>query len=577
MLVVEQWSFDRVITACHLVFGRTRVSRLGLHNLCTKLALHLHELRTGSANFSLISFLENKVISWRTVMSRQLVINGVPDCIQQDGWWLASDSTNAVDGSSRDQIPRSASFVKRHPWAFPALALLTLLADWLFWQQNLGLSVVLFALALSSSILALKPGGASRRETVTAFVFELACNLPVVEQLQPMSFLFTVIGIIVLIVWVAYGRVIEWWQAAWAFLRLSIVGPFVLPVTIAGEIKGAQTKVDLKQQTKALILPLSIGLVFLFLLTSANPILERFLDQFAALEFLSPKQIWRGLFWIATASLIWPYLNLREKWLGPVAKAPEFASTRSPWLSSIVNAESVRNSLILFNVLFLVQTVMDIGVLTGGMSLPDGMTFARYAHRGAYPLVATALIAGVFAIATHKMIKENRFQQKLLYLWLGQNLFLVITAAYRLSLYVDAYTLTYLRVSAFIWMLLVFAGLILTLVQVSQSKSISWLVRSNLVVLAATLYLCCFVNFAYVIASYNLQNATAENRFDERYICELGEQALPLILEQDRKTGTRMCMGYHYGRPIFEPISDWRDWGFRKWRLQAYLGEKLYR
>ncbi|KAE9631767.1 hypothetical protein [Parasedimentitalea maritima] len=255
-------------------------------------------------------------------MSSQFVVNGVPDCIRQDGWWLTCDSRQAADESGRDRVPRSMTFIKRHPWAFPALALLTLLADWLFWQKNLGISVVLFALALSSAILALKPGGVSRRETLAALVFELICNLPVVEQLQPMSFLFTVIGIVVLIVWAAYGRVVEWWQAVWAFLRTSIIGPFVLPVMIVHEMKGTQTKIDLKQQAKAFILPLSIGLVFLFLLTSANPILERLLAQFATLEFLSPKQIMRGLFWIITASLIWPYLNLREKWLGPVAKAP---------------------------------------------------------------------------------------------------------------------------------------------------------------------------------------------------------------------------------------------------------------
>lgn len=510
-------------------------------------------------------------------MSRQLEINGVPDCIRQDGWWLACDGTQTTDADSRGRVPKPTTFIKRHPWAFPTLVLLTLFADWLFWQQNLGISVVLFALALSSSILALKPGGVSRREAMVAFSFEMICNLPVVEQLQPMSLLFTVIGIIVLIVWAVYRRVVEWWQAAWVFLRISLVGSFVLPVTIVEEMKGAQTKGGLKQQAKAFILPLSIGLVFLFLLTSANPILERLLEQFSALEFLSPKQILRGLFWIATASLIWPYLNLRETWLGPVAKAPEFRPAQSPWWASIVNSDSVRNSLVLFNVLFMVQTVMDIGVLTGGMSLPEGMSFARYAHRGAYPLVATALLAGLFAIATHKIIKDNRFQQRLLYLWLGQNLFLVITATYRLCLYVEAYTLTYFRASAFIWMLLVFVGLVLTIVQISRSKSIPWLVRSNLVALMGTLYLCCFVNFAYVIADYNVQNAGTATRFDARYICELGEQALPLILEHEQKTGASMCGRYTRGMPNHDPITNWREWGFRKWRLQAYLGEKLYR
>ena len=120
-------------------------------------------------------------------MSRQLVINGVPDCIRQDGWWLACDSANAADDSDRDRVPRPAIFVKRHPWAFPVLVLLTLLADWLFWQQSLGNSLALFALALSSSILALKPGAVSRRETVTAFTFELVCNLPLVEQLHRLT------------------------------------------------------------------------------------------------------------------------------------------------------------------------------------------------------------------------------------------------------------------------------------------------------------------------------------------------------------------------------------------------------
>jgi len=510
-------------------------------------------------------------------MSRQLVINGIPESLRLDGWWLACNNTSSVENTESGSGSESAPSASRNPATFPVLVCLILLADWLFWQQSLGVSVVLFALALSSSILALKHGGASRREAVMAFVFELLCNLPVVEQLQPLSLFFTFIGVIVLVSWVAYGRIVEWWQAVWAFLRISSIGTILLPATIAGEMKGVPAKTNLKQQAKAFILPLTIGLVFVFLLSSANPILERFLEQFSSLEFLSPKQILRGLFWIATALLIWPYLNLRENWLGPVAKVPRFQPVQSPWPTAIVNAASVRNSLVLFNILFLVQTVMDIGVLTGGMSLPEGMTYARYAHRGAHPLVATALLAGVFAIATHKMIRDNRFRQRLLYLWLGQNLFLVITAAYRLSLYVEAYTLTYLRVAAFIWMLLVFAGLILTIVQIIRSKSISWLVRSNVVALMATLYLCCFVNFAYVIANYNLHNAGTTNRFDAGYICRIGVQALPLILEYEQETGSPMCSGYNREMPVFDPISNWREWGFRKWRLQAYLGEKMYR
>ncbi|WP_235216148.1 DUF4173 domain-containing protein [Ruegeria halocynthiae] len=499
------------------------------------------------------------------------MINGVPDCIRLDGWWLACSVADARGDTGKQEETPQKTTALRHPVTIPVLLVLVLLADWLFWGHSPGLSIALFALVLSAAILAMRSGGVTHREWVIALGCELICNLPVVEQIQPLSLMFTGIGIVVLVVWVSYGRIVEWWQALWAMIRISTVGAVLLPIGLVEEVRGAQSAAGWKHQLRALILPLGIGLVFLFLLTSANPILERFLDRLARLEFLTAKQMLRVSFWLVVASVIWPYLNLSESWLGPVANTPKFKSLRMPWLASLVSAESVRNSLVLFNILFFVQTAMDIGVLIGGMSLPEGVTFARYAYRGAYPLVATALLAGVFAVTTHRMIGESRFLKNLLFLWLGQNLFLVITATFRLSLYVEAYTLTYLRVAAFVWMGLVFVGLVLIIVQITKAYSVGWLVRSNLAVLMSTLYLCSFVNFAWVIADYNLHHSNTIGRLDTRYLCGLGEQALPLILEHDRTTGKTMCSGYGREMPLHTPIDDWRDWGFREWRLQVYL------
>ena len=44
-----------------------------------------------------------------------------------------------------------------------------------------------------------------------------------------------------------------------------------------------------------------------------------------------------------------------------------------------------------FNALFAVQSVSDLAYLWGGMRLPEGLSYADYAHRGAYPLIVTAL------------------------------------------------------------------------------------------------------------------------------------------------------------------------------------------
>ncbi len=375
-------------------------------------------------------------------MNKYLLVNGVPNSIRLGGWWLTCDSAATSDGSVDQKSTKPTFTTKKLPVPMAVLLILVLLADWLFWAQSPGISVAVFAMILSVSILAVRRGGTTRREWIFALGFEVICNLPVVEQLQPMSLLFTSIGIAALVVWVNYGRIVEWWQALWAMIRVSSVGAVLLPIHLVDEIRGVQSKAGLRQHLQSLLLPLGVGLVFVLLLTSANPILERFLDQLARLEFLTTEQMLRVIFWFFVASFVWPYLNLNQKWLGPVAKAPGFRSVPIPGLDSLVNIESVRNSLVLFNILFLVQTVMDIGVLTGGMSLPEGMTYARYAHRGAYPLVATALLAGGFAIATHRMIADSGFLRNLLFLWLGQNLFLVITAAFRLSLYIETYGLT---------------------------------------------------------------------------------------------------------------------------------------
>lgn len=505
-------------------------------------------------------------------MRKQLVINGVPDRIRLDGQWLFADGAETPTGPGGGDAEKPSAAPFRPSAPLLALFILILLADLLFWGHSRGISVAIFALALSVSVLAMQRR--APREWAIGLGFALICNLPVVEQLQPLSLLFSFIGLAGLVAWAGYRRIVEWWQALWAMLRVSTVGAFLLPAAALREVKGGQNKANLKQHAKSLILPLGVGLMFLLLLSSANPILEQFLDQFVRLDFLTAEPMARIAFWVGAASLLWPYLNLSGKWLGPALHLPAGKPAQAPGGGALVNAQSIRNSLILFNILFLVQTVMDIGVLSGGMSLPEGMSYAHYAHRGAYPLVATALLAGAFAVMIHKMIRENRFLRNLLFLWLGQNMFLVITAAFRLSLYVDAYSLTYLRIAAFIWMGLVFAGLLLTALQACKGKSIAWLIRSNLAVLLGALYVCSFVNFAHVIAEHNLQKQTPR-QIDSQYICTLGEQALPAIRAHEKATQSAICTGYWAYQIAHEPIGNWREWGFRRWRLQVYLDGAL--
>ncbi len=495
-------------------------------------------------------------------MAHQLVINGVPEGIRLDAWWLAAEAVQA----EAPQRPTDATGKKtRRRGSF-----LVLSADLLFWDHDLGVSVAIFTLALSAAILAMRENPTTRKQWLIWSSIQVTCNLPVIEFVQPLSLMFSFLGLTALTAWVAYGRIVGVWQALWLMLRASTIGAVQLPVMVAEDIAEVRPGAKFKRHALALVLPAAVGLVFLVLMTSANPILEQMIESLASLEFLTPDRIIRLFFWCFAVSFLWPYLNLRDAWIGQGAPGGEIKKRSTPRFDSIFNPASVRNSLILFNAMFLVQTVLDIGVLSGGAALPEGMTYAQYAHRGAYPLAMTALLAGAFAIASHKLIGNTVILRALLYLWLAQTMFLVLTAAFRLGLYVEIYALTYLRVRAFIWMGLVFIGLVLIVIKINRDLSIGWLVRSNLISLGLTLYTCCFVNFAYLIADYNQSRWSENGRFDSGYLCRLGEQALPVALEIEQQQQRRVCSDYFW--LSVDPITDWQEWGFRRWRLGVYLG-----
>ncbi len=518
-------------------------------------------------------------------MQKKLEIAGVPDSLRLDGWWLDCDTPDAPKTPKdrpdvkpgqnpkkqrkpiKDRRPPMGSY-RMAPVAWGALGLAVALADWLFWHHDLGISVAVFAMALSVLMLELRPQGATHGERAKALGFAALCNLPIVEQLQMLSLIFSLIGLVLLAIWVCYDRLAQWGQRLWFFLRVSTFETILFGTVLHGEITNTGRLKGVKKRSDALLLPGVVGVVFLFLLALANPILAEVLENIISLRFMNGTQFLRIGFWFVAASVLWPYLNLNRKWLGGLPDVKSEFDLDFPWVQRVFNAAAVRNSLVLFNVIFLFQTVLDLGVLTGGLDLPKGMSYARYAHRGAYPLVVTAILAGVFAISARGVVDHDKTLRGMLFLWLGQNMFLVLTAAYRLTLYVDAYSLTYLRVAAYIWMGLVFVGLVLTIAQILRAHSNVWLIRANLGVLLGGLYLCCFVNFTHIIADHNYQNSRSTGRLDRVYICNMGEQALPTILTAQQETGGVFCS---YRAPVLQPMTDWREWGFRKWRLRGYL------
>ena len=485
---------------------------------------------------------------------KTFLIRGVPASIQQDSWWMEADlrHTPPPPPSSDDAGPRRSG-VER------PLILLALIAlsDVLLWGVAPGLSLALFGLILLSCALILRGG-----QGWGGLIAGAMLSLPLIEQAQTLSVIFWIIGMVLGAAWIALG--------SWQGLRDMAVsaGRFLIyaPLTslhdshrmITRHNPGMPIVQRLTRFGLGWALPLGLGLVFLSLLVQANPVAEIWLER--AQEMRLPD-LSRVLFWAGIAVLVWPFLRLSalHQRLTPVTREALIGPRRLP---AILNPEAIRRSLILFNMLFAVQTGMDLTYLWGGASLPNGMSHAAYAHRGAYPLLVTALLAGGFALIARPFTAMDPLLRAALMFWLAQTVMLVISSLLRLELYIEVYGLTRLRMAAGIWMGMVATGLGLTIWQVLRFRSAAWLLKRCAMLGLVTLYACMFLSFDRTIARYNLTHEVAH---DPSYLCNLSPAALPEI----RKHAPALC---DYHRDMRAPLAgDWREWGFRDWRVLRSL------
>ena len=462
----------------------------------------------------------------------------------------------------------------------------TAFADWLFYGHNIGLSLALFLLTLAGISLLTSRVRSSRRQALIATTILAGGLAPVVEDFNVASALLGIMAVAIAVSSLTNPFMQGLQDHLQALRKLLIAGPFRLYPDIA---RSRSWSLSLGQLT-IWIVPVLLSGIFLLLFASANPLIENGLAALNLQRGASHFNPARILFWIAMSSVVWPFIHVR--WDREAASKPPVDMARleaalappaeaDPFGRELFGPGAILRSLVMFNVLFGVQTVLDLIYLWGGAMLPDGMTYATYAHRGAYPLMLTALLAAGFvlgAMAPGGAAERKPVIRILVFAWVAQNLMLVISSMLRLELYVEIYSLTYWRVAAFIWMLLVALGLVLIVARMAFNRSNRWLVMANLATLAMVFYACTLTNFPWMVATYNVthsQEMPGEGTVvDFDYLVSLGPQALPAIDRCDlancsncRQQRDGLVQRYH------SELDSWRAWSFRGWRLTRYLDQ----
>jgi hypothetical protein len=439
-------------------------------------------------------------------------------------------------------MPLSAfRFRSSFVWKLWVAVILVWAGDWLFYQRELyGAYIGAYALALLAGLIAADHAVRQDRRAWIAVAAALVFAGALVYDTSLLAWcLFWAAATLAALIpaTARFGDGWQWFQRLlWQGLRNPIAPLIDLKRTSKARRRARSGRFSLRAMLPVLALPLAGSVVILGLFSAANPVVAEFLSSSAAPDW-SALSFVRIVLWIALLVTVWGVLRAHL----PRYVLPTFDGRGDLPLPG-VSVASVLLSLIAFNLLFAVQNMLDVAYFSGLAKMPEDMTMAEYAHRGAYPLIATALLAAGFVLVTLRpgsATAEVPAIRWLVVLWVGQNLLLVAFSIQRTLDYIRSYSLTELRIAALAWMVLVAFGLVSICWRMLRDRSAGWLINANMAAAALVLTVASFVDLGQVSASWNVRHAREAGgpgvELDLCYLDRLGASALlPLIALEQR-------------------------------------------
>ncbi|MBK7938517.1 MAG: DUF4173 domain-containing protein [Lewinellaceae bacterium] len=427
--------------------------------------------------------------------------------------------------------------------------LATLLFNYCFWQENMGLNTLFFAMFYLAGLWFLFPACRKNyRFWATCGGTLLTAGMIVIHNSIAAKIAF------ILSAMCAAGFAQEKdmrfiLNALWQYARGWWYAPGHLFTTDTG-IKKPGFGYNFWRNTKLGVVPLLVVSVFYLLYYAAN-------DKFAGLS----DRFWNQVGEILSFDVSIPHLLFvlfgffligAAFWYndaGLVAREAEQPDTlthiRPPKKRYIESTsmlglrQEFRQSLILLwmlNMLLFIVNLTDILYVWFGFDQSAQADLKGYVHEGTYILIASILLAmGVLFFLFRKNLNffpGSAALKTVAAIWLAQNALLAVSVGIRNWRYIDFHGLAYKRIGVMLFLGLVFFGLITLWRKIDRKMSMFWLWRQNGWAFYGLLVFNACINWDVFITRYNLSGAPKSN-VDVYYLVYTVSDKNLFLLEQN--------------------------------------------
>lgn len=455
--------------------------------------------------------------------------------------------------------------MKKINYRLPLIFVGGLLFRFLFWDEFLGINLLLYTLFIIAITFTDKDIPYHKNKLYTALP-HLAIAIYIAYNNSALAVTTWFITLLVYL-GTAHFTILKSTATAliWGTLQ-AISGPYGIVTELQTTKLGKINFKPVVKPLKYIVVPLLMVVIFCSLYSIANPIFDEYtrlitdniahffntIFNFLFVDISIQKCLFILLGILITAGII---VSIKSKLLAEIELGEndqlirKRRDKRHTWLfqdfrtllagSQIKKKLALKTeniigiiSLVALNLLLFMLNSIDLFTLWFGNN--TSKNFSAELHDGTNTLIFSIIIAMLvivyFFSGNLNFYSKNKSIKALAYLWIAQNAFLVFSVFHRDYDYIFYHGLTYKRIGVVVFATLSLIGLATVYIKVARQKTMFYLYRINSKIWYALLVLLSFANWDALIIKYNVNNADKIG-LDTNYLLNLSAKNLPLLIQ----------------------------------------------
>lgn len=354
---------------------------------------------------------------------------------------------------------------------------------------------------------------------------------------------------------------------------------------------------SIKRKLKLSLIPLIGVSVFYVLFKFANPVFDKITTQFwngvfTQFQFLfqdfSITRLMFTLFGFVVSSLliinstplkVLFFENNQNDNLERVRENRKKIISKHPIFKTLALKNEYQSGILmlcLINALLFFVNAIDINWIWFNFDPLSVPNLSQFVHEGTYLLIASILLSmGIMEFLFRKNLNfyaKNEWLKRLCYLWILQNVVLVISVGLRNYHYIVKHGLAYKRIGVVFFLILTLYGLCTQLIKIKMTKSSYFLMRVNSWSFYGVMLVLSVFNWDIIITNHNLKYPKVKN-IDFGFLLEMSPKTLPVLMDY---TKTHQLDTYKEEILETKKMLFMTEYPTRTWFSWNYADEKAY-